>query len=150
MLYIQYHEFKIKYNNAQKDYDDILSEKERLFARTQPQATVYDKEKVNGGSPTNAFDEYIIEKEKKNIDARLVEARSILEDRERLLKLKEEELRRSGDWYDKAYVYKYIDGLKVREIKYKMPYCRSQIYEILSKIQKNLNIGQNRTKDIVE
>ena len=149
MLYTQYHEFKIKYYNAQKDYDDILSEKERLFARTQPQATVYDKEKVNGGSPSNAFDEYLIEKEKKNIDDRLKEARSILEDRERLLKLKEEELRRSGDWHDKAYVYKYIDGLKVRDIKYRMPYCRSQIYEILNKIRENITIGQNQTKDIV-
>ena len=146
MLYIQYNEFKIKYYNAQKDYDDILSEKERLFARTQPQATVYDKEKVNGGSPSNAFDEYLVEKEKKNIDNRLKEARSILEDRERLLKLKEEELRRSGDWHDKAYVYKYIEGLKVREIKFKMPYCRSQIYEILNKIRKNTSSDKNGQK----
>ncbi len=146
MLYIQYHEFKNKYNNAQKDYDDILSEKERLFARTQPQATVYDKEKVNGGNPSNAFDEYLVEKEKKNIDSRLEEARSILEDRKRLLADKEEELRKSKDWYDKAYIYKYIDRLKVREIKYKMPYCRSQIYEILGKIQKNISSDKNGQK----
>lgn len=144
MLYIQYNDYKIKYYNAQKDYDNILSEKERLFARTQPQATVYDKEKVNGGNPTNAFDEYLVEKEKKNIDARLNEARSILQDRERLLKLKEEELRKSKDWYDILYKHRFIENLKVREIKYKMPYCRASIYNMLNEINKKLSLDKNR------
>ena len=67
---------------------------------------------------------------------------SILEDRERLLKLKEIELRKSKDWHDKVYVYKYIDNLSVNEIKYKMHYCRSNIYEILKKIRKNIGLDK--------
>ena len=134
MLYKEYWEYKTKYYDAQKKYDEVLSEKERLFAKTQPKATQYDKEVVSGGSPSNTFDEYVIAKEKKQIDERLEEAKSILEDRERLLKLKEIELRQSKDWHDKVYVYKYLDNLSANEIKYKMHYCRSNIYEILKTI----------------
>lgn len=142
MLYIEYHEYKTKYYKAQEKYDEVLSEKEHLFAKTQPKATQYDKEVVSGGSPSNTFDEYVIAKEKKQIDERLEEAKSILEDRERLLKLKEIELRQSKDWHDKVYVYKYLDNLSANEIKYKMHYCRSNIYEILKKIRKNIGLDK--------
>ena len=146
MLYIEYHEYKTKYYKAQEKYDEVLSEKEHLFAKTQPKATQYDKEVVSGGSPSNSFDEYVIAKEKKQIDERLEEAKSILEDRERLLKLKEIELRQSKDWHDKVYVYKYLDNLSANEIKYKMHYCRSNIYEILKKIKKNIGLDKNGQK----
>lgn len=145
MLYKEYWEYKMKYYDAQKKYDEVLSEKELLFAKTQPKATQYDKEVVSGGTPSNSFDEYIILKEKKQIDERLEEARSILEDRGKLLKLKEKELLSSPDWHDKIFIYKYIHNISVNEIKYKMPYCRSQIYEILKIIRKNISsdkIGQ--------
>jgi hypothetical protein len=145
MLYKEYWEYKTKYYDAQKKYDEVLSEKEDLFARTQPKATQYDKEVVSGGSPGNTFDEYVIAKEKKQIDERLEEAKSILSDREKLLRLKEEELYASADWHDKIFIYKYVCNMSVNEIKYRMPYCRSQIYEILKIIKKNISsdkIGQ--------
>lgn len=143
MLYVEYHEYKTKYYEAQKKYDEILSEKEKLFAITQPKSTSFDKEIVSGGSPSNSFDNYLILKEKKQIDERLKEARSILSDREKLLRIKEEELRLSSDWHDIAYIYKYIDNLPVKIIKAKMPYCRSQIYEILKIIKKNVKSDKN-------
>ena len=145
MLYKEYWEYKTKYYDAQKNYDKVLSEKEHLFAKTQPKATQYDKEVVSGGSPSNTFDEYVIAKEKKQIDERLEEAKSILKDREKLLSLKEEELYASPDWHDKIFICKYLKNMSVNEIKYRMPYCRSQIYEILNIIRKNLSsdkIGQ--------
>lgn len=145
MLYKEYWEYKTKYYDAQKNYDKVLSEKEHLFAKTQPKATDYSKEVVSGGSPSNTFDEYVIQKEKKQIDERLEEAKSILKDREKLLRLKEEELYASADWHDKIFIYKYIKNMSVDEIKYRMPYCRSQIYEILKIIRNNISsdkIGQ--------
>ena len=138
MLYVEYHEYKTKFHNAQRDFDSILSEKELLFAKTQPKATTYDKEIVSGGLFTNTFDNYVIEKEKKNIDKRLGEARSILEDRARLLDIKERELRQSKDWYDKIYVYRFIENMPVDKIKNIMPYCRANIYNIINKILENV------------
>jgi len=142
MLYIQYNDYKNKYHNAQKEYDEIISEKEKLFAATQPQATVYDKEKVNGGSPSNVFDEYLIQKEKQNIESRLSEARSILNERKRLLTDKQEELLQSKNDYDILYRYKYIDNLRVRVICRKMAYCRASIYNMLNEIRKNIKFRQ--------
>lgn len=149
MLYEEYEINKNKYYEAQKKYDDILSEKELLFAITQPKATSYDKEVVSGGSPSNAFDEYLIKKDKKQIDERLEEARSILEDRSKLLKLKEEELRLSNNPYDKIYYYKYVVNISPYKMKRYVGYEVSQIYRILRNIRKKLNMTQNDTKHIV-
>jgi hypothetical protein len=150
MLYIEYNEYKIKYYAAQKEYDKILSEKEALFLKTQPKATQYDKETVSGGSPSNAFDEYLIAKEKKQIDKKLEEARSILEDRAKLLKLKEEELRLSHNPYDKIYIYKFVDRLKVYKICRLVGYGEAQVYRILRIIRKNVKMIENDRKLILK
>lgn len=138
MLYIEYHEYRDKCYDAQKKYDEILSEKEHLFSKTQPKATQYDKEVVSGGLPNNSFDDYLIEKEKKQIDERLEEAKSILDDRERLLKLKEEELRHSKDWIDIIYVYYYIEKLSMRKISKRIPFSTTEIYRKVGIIKKNV------------
>jgi hypothetical protein len=145
LLYIEYHEYKTKYYKAQEKYDEVLSEKEHLFVKTQPKATQYDKEVVSGGSPSNSFDEYLILKEKKQIDERLEEAKSILDDRERLLKLKEEELRHSKDWLDIIYVYYYIEKLSMRKIAKRIPFSTTEIYRKVEIIRKNIKMEQKGT-----
>ena len=149
MIYIEYHELKNKYYVAQKEYDKILSEKEELFSKTQPKATEYDKEKVSGGSPSNSFEDYLIIKEKKQLDERLEESRSILEDRVRLLKLKEDELRLSNNPYDRIYYYKYVLKLSPYKMKRNVGYEVSQIYRILRIINKNLNMTQKDTLNTI-
>lgn len=150
MIYIEYHEYKNKYYVAQKEYDNILSEKEELFVKTQPKATDYDKEKVSGGSPSNTFDNYLIIKEKKQLDERLKEARSILEDRIKLLKLKEEELKQSKEWLDIIYTCYFIDKLSIRKISKKIPFSTTEIFRKIKIIRKNINLEQKGTKDIVQ
>lgn len=150
MIYITHAEYKNKYYAAQKEYDKILSEKEELFVKTQPKATEYDKEKVSGGSPSNSFDNYLIIKEKKQLDERLEEARSILEDREKLFKLKEEELRHSKDWLDIIYTYYFLEKLSIRKIEKKIPFSSTEIFRKIKIIRKNINLEQKVTKDIVQ
>ena len=150
MLYVVYEQYKTKLYNAQKDLDNILSEKEELFARTQPQSTKYDKEPVKGGSPSNSFDEYLITKEKKQIEERLAEAKSIVNDRKELLLGKEEELRQSKNEYDIIYKYYFIDCLSIRQIERRIPSSKSEINRKLQKIKKYCNLGQRGTKDIVK
>lgn len=160
MIYIDYHDYKNKQLEAQHKYDSILAEKERLFTKTQPASAKYDDEKVSNSNIKNKFDEYLIVKEKYKIDDRLKEIKSILDDRTHILKLKEEELRKSKDWYDKIYVYYYLDRLPVRKIQYMIPYSRTRIFDILSIINTNCSIkkypksnkksGQNRTNYIIK
>lgn len=138
MLYIEHNNYKNKYLEAQKKYDEILSKKEKLFSMTQPKATIFDKEKVSGGTPKNTFEEYLIAKEENKIDEQLTEIKSILEDRGKLLSIKESELRLSKDWHDKIYTYYFIDRLSSYKIEKRIPYSQKQICNIINKIKKNI------------
>lgn len=137
-VYIDYDIYKCKYLEIQIQYNEILTEKENLFTRTQPNAIRYDKVQVQGGTYGNGFDEYLIAKEKEQIDERLSEARQLLEDRERLLKLKEKELRASKDKLDLIYCMRYVDNKRPYAIARCLNYSESQIYRILDKIQKEI------------
>ena len=138
MLYIEYEEYKNKYYEAQRNCNNILNEKEELFAKTQPKAIQIKGDKTTGGKHSNTFDDYLIQKEKKNIDKRLEEAKSIVNDRGRLLKLKEQELRASNNSYDKIYRCRYIDKLTIEKTSRLSNYSRSQVFNILKEIRKNI------------
>lgn len=139
MLYETYEEYKRKYHKAQEKYNEIVNELEDLFKMTQPGAVVTDKEIVACmGKHASPFDNYLLVKEKKKTDERLEEAKKILLDRQLLLKLKEEELRLSKDWYDRIYTYYYLDKLSVRQVENRVPYSRAQLYRILRIIKKTI------------
>lgn len=138
MIYEIYEEYKNKYYDTQNEYEKVLTEKEKLFMMTQPSSVKFDKEVVSGGIIDNTFEKYLILKEEKKIDQRLEEIKSILDDREKLLKLKEQELRASTSVQDKIYKYRYLDKLKVFKIAKLVGYSEPQIYRILKNIRNNL------------
>ena len=138
MVYQEYEEYKKYYQSTQREHNEILNEQERLFARTQPQSTSYDKDKTRGGKPSNSFEEYVIAKEEKDIERRLNESRKLLTERRMLLKLKEEELRASKDWFDILYVYRYLDRISNKKMEQLVPYSKAQMYRNLKVIKKNI------------
>ena len=139
MVCIEYERLKASYVRMQSVCDSILREKEKYFTKTQPNAIRYDKLQIEGGKlRENGFDEYLIAKEEDKIDERLAEARQLLEDRERLLKLKEKELRASKDKLDLIYCLRYVDNKRPYAIARSLNYSESQIYRILDKIQKEI------------
>jgi hypothetical protein len=138
MVYPDYEDYRYKYYIAQENYNQILEEKEELFLRTQPKSVEYDKERVSGGNPENSFDKYIIAKEKKNLDERLNEARTILEGRKILLNTKLDELSASNHIHDKVYYQRYIERKKIKHIARKIGYSEAQTYRILESIKKRL------------
>lgn len=149
MIYLDYEMFKSKYLETQVKYNAILTEKEDLFTRTQPNAIRYDKERVqSSGGIGNGFDEYLIAKESKKIDERLEEVKSLLDDREKLLRLKEKELRLSNDKMDRIYLLRYVEGIKPHKIAKSLNYSVSQVYRVLNQIESSIqkNMRKNATK----
>lgn len=134
MVYLVYEQFKRRYSETQQRYNEILSEKEELFTRTLPKSMQYDRERVSGGNPENPFENYVIEKEKKRIDERLNEVKSLLIDRKQLLDLKEQELRQSKVIIDKVYRMRFLDRMRVNRIASNLGYAESHIYRFLKKI----------------
>lgn len=141
MQYIKHYKMLMKYQLAEVLYDNILTEQEELFQRTQPKAIDYDKERVAGGQPSNAYDEYIIAKEKKRLDERLKTAKKLLDQRRYLLDMAENDLLNSKDWYDIIYRLYYIRKLSVKQIERQLPYSRRQIYRIIDEIKQNFKAG---------
>ena len=135
MIYEDYHDIRTKFLEAQKQFDDVVSEKEQLFAIDPDQVNVI------GGSTMNPFDKYLIDKERKQIDQRIAEIQSILDCREHLLKIKEVELRRSAQLYDKVYRMHYLDRMNGYLIAKKLYYSKTQIYKILTIIRHRLKCG---------
>lgn len=142
MLYVVYEQYKNKLHNAQQVLDEIIIEKEELFAKTQPQSTDFEKEPTKGGVPGDRFYEYVKEKQNKQIEERLAEAKSIVNDRKELLLSKEEELRRSKNEYDIIYKYYFLEYLTIRQIEKRIYISKSEIDRKLQKIKKDCNLGQ--------
>lgn len=134
MIFEQYEELKIKYADAQRVYDAILTENEELFAKTQPKGVRYDRERVAGGKKKSGFDAYVAEKEKRHIDERLAAAKSILLDRQKLLESKRFELEMSNNVKDRIFFLKIVKGQKISTISQLLGYSSSQTYRILREI----------------
>lgn len=147
MLYLDYERFRQNYLEAQRRYDDVLSEKERLFARTQPHAVRFDKESCTSSAGSSPFDCYLIEKERKRIDERLDEAGTLMLNRKELLKLKEQELINSRDILDKIYRLRYILRWNVPKISRETGYSESHLYRILTSINDQIRQISATLKD---
>lgn len=150
MIYISYIEYKSKYYNALSNYNKLIDEWEKIFGITQPKATTFDKERVSGGQAANSFDTYIEKMEEKQLNEKINIARSILEERTKLLKLKEEELRLSSNPYDKIYTYRFIDRMKIYKISRLVGYGEAQTYRILRIIRKNIKLIENDSFKVVQ
>lgn len=135
MLYIDYAVYLQRYHDAQERLAKIIAEQEELFGRTQPNATDYSADKVNATPNAAPFDAYLIAKEKSKIDERKLEAQEIVRDREKLLKLKERELRASKDTHDRIYCMRVLDKWAAHRIADRIGYSTVQIYRILRIIE---------------
>lgn len=138
MLFVEYERCKDIYIELQAKYEAVMLEKERLFTRVMPNAINYDKEDIQTSISSNMLDEYILALERNKVDERLESIKSMLADRQRLLSMKEQALRKSPDKYDRLYVMRYLDGMSVRQMTRRMHLSKTQIYRILDEIRQKI------------
>ena len=140
MIYLDYVKYKASFEMLQERFNEILTEKERLFTKTQPNAIRYDKEQIQCSVDGNILEDYVISMDEKRIDEQLNRLRIILLDREKLLEIKEKELRKSHCSDDRVYLLRYIDGLSINKIATAMCYSKRQVYRVLNKIDKKISV----------
>lgn len=131
-VFIEYEVAKAKYLLSQVQYDEVLTEIERLFQMTQPKAVQYDKDRVSGGQPSDLFASYVIAKE--GLDQKLLERKAILYERMEMVELKEQELRQSHDEHDKVYCMVLLDGIPPKIAYQRLYMGRSTLYRKLKDI----------------
>ena len=134
--FVCYEIFKSKYLDAQQKLNAIIEEKENLFSRTQPKSPNSDK--MPSSESENAFDSYLIAKEKTKIDQRIKEMQKIVDERRSLLRQKEQELYESKDLCDKIYRMKYLESKTVPDLMRKLHFGRTQIYKFISIVQSEI------------
>lgn len=136
MIYPEYEAYKERFIESQKIFSEALHEKEKIFTMTQPNAVQYDHDKVQTTPSESVLDKYVIALEESGIDDKIATVRQLFQDRACLLNLKEQELRKSSDRYDRIYVMKYLDCMGINRIAKNMNYSRSQVYRIIKKIER--------------
>ena len=139
MVYLEYEAYKERFIEAQRIFNDALLEKEKLFTMTQPNAIRYDKDKVQSCPSGSILDNYVIALEEQKIDEKLETFRQLLEDREKLLMLKESDLRKSHDKFDRIYVCRFLEGMNIKKIARVLNYSQSQVYRIFKQIIESIN-----------
>ena len=138
MLYLEYERAKANFRSAQVMFEEALLEKERLFTITQPKAITYDKDVIQTSPCGDVLDRYVIALEDEHIEEKLRPFRELMMNRESLLDVKERELRKSADVFDKMYVYRFLEGMSIRGISKIMNYSRAQTYKKLQSIHKKI------------
>lgn len=146
MLYLDYKRYQLNYLEAQETVNAILDEKTVLFQKTQPKSSISETERVDGGTPVNKIEEYVIEMEQRHINERLAEAKTLMMERQDLLRQKEIELRASKDTNDVIYVLKCLENMSPRDISQQIIYSEAQVYRILKNIRKNVKMIENERK----
>lgn len=137
MVYIEYEKAKANFKAAQARYEEALLEKERLFTITQPKAITYDKDTVQTSPCGDVLDRYVIALEEEKIDEKLKPFREMLINRESFLEVKERELRKSPDRFDRIYTYRFLDGMSLRAIAKTFSLSKSEIHRSVQTILKN-------------
>lgn len=145
-LYLIHRKYYLAFLKAQRNLESILDEQEVLIQRVLPKSSLAEHEReflpnsptTGGKALTRKAEEYAIEVERRKIKERLAEAREILSDRKLLLQIKEEELRKSRDIYNMIYTCKWVDGMKAEAIIDTTGYSRSQVYNIINRLEKQL------------
>lgn len=144
-LYLEHRKLYLQYREAAQKVENVLNDYEIISAKVQPKSSLAEHEREFSpvvvaafGQSINKSEEYVIAMEQHRIEERLYSAKLILQERTELLKLKEEEIRKSKDIYNMVYTAKWIDGLKPDAIVKQTGYSRSQVYNILGHLTKQL------------
>ena len=138
MIYIEYDKCKKEYNYVFNKLNTYIDKRTLLFIKTLPSAVGIKSDSVSGGVKSDPFYEYVKKKEELNIDNVIEEAKILLDEKKRILDIKELELRRSKEWYDIIYCYYFLDRISVRKIEHRVPYSRAQLFRIIKHIKKSI------------
>ena len=137
MLYVEHCALKRQYRASLEAYRAVLDEWEQIFARTQPHGQSTDAVRVQTSPTNDALDRYLAEKERRNIDSRIKEARAIAENRKALLDNALEALTRSAEPMDRVYLLRFCRGFSVERIAQEVHYSESHVYRMLRWIRRN-------------
>lgn len=136
-LFIEYHELKKRFQNAENTYYEALTKRSDLLYLVTPHSTMI-KENISrtASSPDEKLINYVSQIDE--IDSLINSARNDKDMLNYELKKKEIELRKSTNVYDRIYVYKWIERKSVYKFYRNIGYSIRQVYNYINEIKEKL------------
>ena len=141
MIYEEYEAIWCKIRKQEKKLFKLIEKILKLFEKTQPKTTQFDKEMVDGKKQTNIQEQYVIQQE--YLTEKINQLNTTLDDLYQVLKRKREELKLSKNIYDRIYFYKEIEKLSMYKIASLVGYSKEQTYRYYRKIKLTQNDKKN-------
>lgn len=146
-MYLEYVELYFKKNQAEKDYNTAIDNKQKLLYTVMPHSIV-PNDIVNHLSSSTPGSNFINYSDRvAEIDENIKNTRDIFDNRTYLLKLKEAELRESKDILDRIYVYYWLDKKKISKFYRLVGYTREYTYDIVDKMKTEINEVRKKVQE---
>ncbi len=136
-MYIEYNELLKQFKRAEKNYNEALEKKSKLILSVMPGA-VKPKEvmvTINTSPDTNLIN-YTSEIDE--VDNLINQSRNTRDMLNYELKKKLNQMKDSGNVYDKIYIYRWIEHRSVYKFYRLVGYSRPQVYRFISEMKENL------------
>lgn len=139
MIYIEYHKSRLNYIKAYNQLCEVEEQREKLFQRTQPQGTKFDKNVVSGGVPHDSYADYLIASEEMDIEEKLNNARKNYHQAALTMGRKLQALKNSMITEDRIYYLKNCRQRTISQIAAEFNRSESQIYRIMEQMVQDID-----------
>lgn len=149
-MYLEYHELLKKYKVAKSEFYEALEKGSKIALAVMPKASQFKEVVVVGGNSSS--DDKLIDyaENRAKLDDIINRSRNDMNILDYHLKKMALEMKDNGDVYDRIYYYKWIEHMSVYKFYRLIGYSKSQVYNIINEIKRNLyknerldKIGQN-------
>ena len=138
MLYEDHARLSAKTAEAWRTAEELRDRRTEMFNRTQVSTS---GEPVVHSATNDRFDNYLMEKERTQIDEKIEEAEKIWQEWNGMTKSIEADLRKSKALFDRIYVKKVLDHEGARRIAREMNYSERQARRLIRKMSENVRIS---------
>lgn len=137
-MYIEYNELLKKYKIAERNYNEALEEKSKLILSVLPKAT--QAKEIMVSSSHSSSDLKLLDYTSKidEVDKLINQSRNTRDMLNYELKKKLNQMKESGDVYDKIYIYRWIEHKSVYKFYRLLGYSVRQIYRYIDEMKEKL------------
>lgn len=137
-MYIEYHELLKKHKIAERNYNEALEEKSKLILAVLPKVTQVKEIMVSGSHPSSDLKLLDYTSKIDEVDKLINQSRNTRDMLNYELKKKLNQMKESGDVYDKIYIYRWIEHKSVYKFYRLLGYSVRQIYNYINEMKEKL------------
>ena len=137
-MYLEYHDLLKKYKEASRNYNEALEKKSKLVLAVIPGSSKIKQVMVDCNTTYSELNLLNYTDEMDEVDKLINQSRNTKDMLNYELKKLENEMRTSGDVYDKIYCYKWIDHKSVYKFYKLTGYSIRQNYNLIAEMKQEL------------